>query len=43
MITGEFVIRKDGKLEKYNRYNDIPNSFEHLISFKPYRGQGKIC
>jgi len=35
MITGEFVIKKNGKLEKYNRYDDIPNSFEHLISFKP--------
>jgi hypothetical protein len=35
MLTGEFVIRINGKLEKYNKFNDIPNSFEHIISFKP--------
>ena len=35
MLTGEFVIRKNGKLEKYNRYDEIPSCFEHLISFKP--------
>jgi len=35
MLTGEFVIRRNGKLEKYNKFNDIPSSFEHVISFKP--------
>ena len=35
MLTGEFVIRINGKLEKYDRYDEIPNSFEQLISFKP--------
>ena len=35
MLTGKFVIRKNGKLEKYVRFDDIPNSFEHVISFKP--------
>ena len=35
MLTGEFVIRKNGKLQKYQNYNDIPNEFEHIISFKP--------
>ena len=35
MLTGKFVIRKNGKLEKYDRFDDIPNSFEHVISFQP--------
>ena len=35
MLTGEFVIRRNGKLKKYNKFNDIPSSFEHVISFKP--------
>jgi len=35
MLTGEFVIRINGKLKTYNSFDDIPNSFEHVISFKP--------
>ena len=35
MLIGEFVIKRKGKLERYNKFDDIPNSFEHLISFKP--------
>ena len=35
MLIGEFVIKINGKLERYNKFDDIPNSFEHLISFKP--------
>ena len=35
MLIGEFVIKRNGKLEKYNKFDDIPGSFEHLISFKP--------
>jgi len=35
MLIGEFVIKRNGKLEKYSKFDDIPNSFEHLISFKP--------
>ena len=35
MLIGEFVIRRNGKLERYNKFDDIPSSFEHLISFKP--------
>jgi|TARA_R110002074_G_scaffold398736_1_gene590973 hypothetical protein len=35
MLIGEFVIKRNGKLERYNKFDDIPNSFEHLISFKP--------
>tara|TARA_X000001036_G_C20344828_1_gene670042 strand:- start:493 stop:696 length:204 start_codon:yes stop_codon:yes gene_type:complete len=35
MLIGEFVIKRNGKLERYNKFDDIPSSFEHLISFKP--------
>ena len=35
MLTGEFVIRINGKLKTYNSFDDIPSSFEHVISFKP--------
>ena len=35
MLIGEFVIKRNGKLERYNKFDNIPNSFEHLISFKP--------
>ena len=35
MLIGEFVIKRNGKLERYNKFDDIPSIFEHLISFKP--------
>ena len=35
MLVGEFVIKRNKKLERYDKFDDIPNSFEHLISFKP--------
>ena len=35
MLIGECVIKRKGKLERYNKFDDIPSSFEHLISFKP--------
>ena len=35
MLLGEFVIKRNGKLGRYNKFDDIPSSFEHLISFKP--------
>ena len=35
MLIGKFVIKRNGKLETYNEFDNIPNSFEHLISFKP--------
>ena len=40
MLIGEFVIKINGKLERYNKFDDIPNSFEHLISFKPDYSEG---
>lgn len=34
-VTGEFVILRDGVLETYTNYADIPMSFDNLISFIP--------
>jgi hypothetical protein len=25
----------DGKLKTFNRFDDIPNTFDHVIEFKP--------
>lgn len=30
-----FVVRVDGHLETYNRFEDIPKVFEHVIEFLP--------
>jgi len=35
MLTGEFIIRINGLIKTYNNFDDIPNSFEHIITFKP--------
>ena len=40
MLIGEFVIKRNGKLERYNKFDDIPISFEHIISFKPDYSEG---
>lgn len=32
----EFVILRDGVLETYHKYEDIPESFDNLIKFLPY-------
>ena len=34
ILTNEFVVLKDKKICKFNKYSDIPESFEQ-ISFKP--------
>ncbi len=34
-MIGEFVIKDKEELKTYFNYNDIPESFDHLISFKP--------
>jgi hypothetical protein len=31
----EFVVMKDNKLFTYNRFEDIPNDFDHVIKFLP--------
>lgn len=31
----EFVILRKGVLETYNKYEDIPGDFDHIIKFLP--------
>jgi hypothetical protein len=40
MMSHKFVILLDGKLVTYNKYEDIPNSFDNLISFLPEIPEG---
>lgn len=39
-MTDEFVILRNGVLETYNKYEDIPESFDNLIKFLPYIPEG---
>jgi hypothetical protein len=34
-MAHEFVILKNGVLETYNKYEDIPESFDNIIKFLP--------
>ena len=34
-MKGEYVIKINGELITYTDYDDIPNSFDHVISFNP--------
>jgi len=34
-MKGEYVIKIGGELITYTEYDDIPNSFDHIISFNP--------
>jgi hypothetical protein len=34
-MTHEFVILRNGILETYNKYEDIPEEFDNVIKFKP--------
>lgn len=34
-MAHEFVILRNGVLETYNKYEDIPESFDNLIKFIP--------
>lgn len=36
----EFVILKNGILETYDKYEDIPESFENVIKFLPEIPEG---
>lgn len=36
----EFVVRRNGILEIYTKYEDIPEDFEHLIKFLPEIPEG---
>ena len=31
----EFVVLRKGVLETYNKYEDIPENFDHIIKFLP--------
>ena len=35
-MKGEYVIKINGELITYTDYDDIPNSFDHVISFNPH-------
>jgi len=39
-MPSEFVVLKNGKLEKYNNFEDIPQKFQHLIKFLPETPDG---
>ena len=34
-MKGEYVIKINGELITYTDYDDIPNTFDHVISFNP--------
>lgn len=34
-MSHEFIILKDGKLNVYTNYEDIPSTFDHVIKFLP--------
>jgi hypothetical protein len=34
-MKGEYVIMVDGELITYTDYDDIPNTFDHVIKFNP--------
>lgn len=34
-MAHEFVILRNGILETYNKYEDIPESFDNIIKFLP--------
>lgn len=34
-MANEFVVLRKGILETYNKYEDIPETFENLIKFLP--------
>lgn len=39
-MHGRFVIRRDGRLETYQDYDSIPESFENVIEFMPHTEPG---
>ena len=34
-MAHEFVVLRKGILETYNKYEDIPEDFDHIIKFLP--------
>jgi hypothetical protein len=39
-MDGEFVVLIKGKLHTFTKYEDIPNTFDNLIKFKPKQLDG---
>jgi hypothetical protein len=39
-LEHKFVILRNGVLETYSRYEDIPESFDNLIEFSPVIPEG---
>ena len=39
-MSHRFVILRDGKLETYDKYEDIPESFDNVIEFVPEIPEG---
>ena len=35
MLTGKFSIRKDNRILTFTKFDDIPKTFSHVISFEP--------
>ena len=34
-LEGKFVIKNEGELIEFDRCGDLPDTFDHLISFEP--------
>ena len=34
-LEGKFVVKDEGKLLEFDRCGDLPDTFDHLISFEP--------
>ena len=34
-LEGKFVIKDEGKLLEFDRCGDLPDTFDHLISYEP--------
>jgi hypothetical protein len=39
-MSHEFVILRNGVLDTYDKYEDIPDDFDHLIKFLPDLPEG---
>lgn len=39
-MTHEFVLKINGKLETFTKYEDIPEDFDHVIKFVPHIPDG---
>ena len=34
-MIGEFIVKINGELVTYTNYDDIPDTFDHVIKFNP--------